>query len=83
MEAAELIAYLTPVIVFLVAQIVKLIKQHIAGTIIVFVIVPVLSLGYTFLSQAISPDLPFLLQFLYGFAAIAIFELMKKLKLVE
>jgi len=78
MEITEIIVTLTPIVVFLAAQLIKLVKGAIPGYVITVFIVPLLSLGYTALSQlVVSPEISIWLQLGYGLAAVFVYELYK------
>ena len=84
MESSEIIVAFTPGIVFLAIQLIKWLKpklMKIPKEVVVFVLVPGLSVLYTYIARlAASPDMSFWLQVALGFSAIFIYEAYKDIK---
>ena len=81
MIPSEIIAILTPIVIFLVVQASKYITGKISGVYIVALIVPLLSLAVAYLTDAVAnPELSFWGQFGYGLLAVFVKELLKQLQ---
>ena len=79
--AAEVVTILTPLVVYGVTWLIRKFVPNVAGWFIVMFIVPLLSLGITWVTGLLgNPELTFWGQFAYGLLAVFVNELLKQLK---
>ena len=79
--ASELVAILTPLVVYGVTWLIRKFVPNVAGWFIVMFIVPLLSLGITWVTGLLgNPELTFWGQFAYGLLAVFVNELYIQLK---
>jgi len=79
--AAEFVAILTPLVVYFVTWLIRKFVPDVTGWFIVMFIVPLLSLGLTWVTGLLgNPELTFWGQFAYGLLAVFVNELYKQLK---
>ena len=76
---ANLVLILTPLVVFGVGELVKLVKPLIPGWAMVMVIIPALSGAVTWASTFIYEDKSWLVQFGFGLLSVVIHQLTKQL----
>jgi hypothetical protein len=77
----ELIVALSPVVVYIAVQVVKMVAGRLPGAVIVAIIVPLLSLLVAFVTDLIvSPDISFWAQAGYGLLAVFVNEIIRQLQ---
>jgi hypothetical protein len=80
MTVELILAILTPLIVFGVTQLVKLLMPKLTGAGIVGFVVPLLSLIQSWVATAIKPDMSYWMLVLLGLLAVFVNELYKQFK---
>lgn len=78
MDLNQIILMLTPIIVWAVTQIVKAVKPKISGWVLTGILVPVLSVAITIVTQFVGVPTDFLKQVLIGLLAVFLQELFKQ-----
>lgn len=78
MDLNQIILMLTPIVVWVVTQLVKFLKPKISGWVLTGIVVPLLSIAITVVTQFVGVPTDFLKQVLIGLLAVFLQELFKQ-----
>lgn len=79
MDWTQILLWLTPFIVWVVTELVKLIKPLLPGWVLVTIVVPSITIILTALSSVVIPNEKPILQFVLGLLAVFLSQLKKQL----